>query len=127
MKINVGQMVEAQKLGYEVDVVVNGEHYEFDNHYDGKENKQEFLNALCALIQMTRASGGKENNPLAEIRYQKCDDGDEYAMPIFQNGSGDPKEHYGMCPHGYYGVNIYGRSNIAVLMDVVEKFVREMW
>ena len=127
MKINVGQMVGAQKDGYDVDVVINGEHYEFDNHYNGKENKQEFLNALCALIQMTSASGGEDNNPLAEIRYQECDNGREYAIPIFQNGSGDPNEHHGMCPHGYYGVNISMNSNIAVLMDVVKHFVRSMW
>ena len=126
MKANVGQMMEAQKHGYDVKVVINGEWYEFDNHYDGKENKQEFLNALCALIQMTRASGGIDNNPLEEIQYQ-CEDGEEYAIPIFRDGAGDPKNYYGMCPHGYYGVNIWGRSNIGILIDIVNKFVRSMW
>ena len=85
------------------------------------ENKQEILNAICAALRVTRNAG--TGNALKEIRYME-DKGREYAVPIFENGNGEPNEY---CPHGYYGVNITGDSGTAIFMDITERFIRCVW
>ena len=87
-----------------------------------EENKQVILDKLCEAFRMTRHFGYPEGNPLKEIRYEKYGY-DEYAVPIFDDGSGEPNEYY---PKGYYAVNITGDSGIAIIEDVVKQFVRKV-
>lgn len=88
------------------------------------ENKQWILQNLCDTLRTTSAAGPLgSKNPLVALRY--VTDGDmEFAVPIFEDGSGEPNEHW---PYGYYGVNITGDSGIAIIMDVVNNFVRMVW
>lgn len=85
------------------------------------ENKQKILDAICKALRLTRNAGG--GNALKEIRYVK-DKGGEYAIPIFENGNGEPNEY---CPYGYYGVNITGDSGTAIFKDITEQFISYMW
>lgn len=85
------------------------------------ENKQEILTAICETLRLTRNAG--TGNALKEIRYVKDNYG-EYAVPIFENGNGEPDEY---CPHGYYAVNITGDSGTAIIYDITNQFIRKMW
>ena len=80
------------------------------------ENKQAICTAICDALRLTNAAGN--NNPLTEIRYIRKENGDEFARPIFENGTGE---------NGYYDVNITGDSGIAIFMDICNQFVRKMW
>ena len=88
------------------------------------EDKQDILTAICEALRHTSAAGSPGNNALAEIRYEKTEDGNEYAIPIFADGNGAPSEY---CPHGYYAVNITADSGIAIWRDVTRHFVERMW
>ena len=85
------------------------------------ENKQAILDAICAALKLTRNAG--RDNALKEIRYME-DHGTEYAVPIFENGNGEPNEY---CPHGYYGVNITGDSGTAIFKDITKQFIDIVW
>ena len=85
------------------------------------ENKQAILDAICAALRLTRNAG--YGNALKEIRYME-DNGREYAVPIFENGNGEPNEY---CPHGYYGVNITGDSGTAIFKDITKQFIDIVW
>lgn len=85
------------------------------------ENKQLILDKLCETLRLTAAAG--TGNPLKELRYVK-DGYDEYAIPVFEDGTGEPTATH---PHGYYAVNISCDSGIAIVMDVVKQFVRKVW
>lgn len=87
------------------------------------ENIQTTLTALCDTLRTTIPAGGPNGNPLIEIRYM-VDGNEEYAVPIFEDGTGEPNEH---CPHGYYGVNISGDSAYGALIDVFKNFCQTMW
>lgn len=80
--------------------------------------KSEFLDALCGLLRMTSCAGHPQSNPIAKIQYIKTESGDEIARPVFEDGTG---------ANGYYDVNISGDSNIAILYDIVDKFIRRVW
>ena len=86
-----------------------------------EENKQEILNVICEALRLTRNAGS--GNALKEIRYIE-DEGGEYAVPIFENGNGEPDEY---CPHGYYGVNITGDSGTAIFKDITNQFINKVW
>ena len=88
------------------------------------EDKQEICNAICEALRHTSAAGSPGNNALKEIRYIVADNGDEYAVPIFENGNGEPNMY---SPHGYYAVNISGDSGIGMWIDITNQFVRRMW
>lgn len=86
-----------------------------------REDKQVILNKLCETLRCTYNAG--TGNALKEIRY--VIDGDyEYAVPVFENGAGEPSRSF---PHGYYAVCINGDSGTAMITDVVNHFVREVW
>ena len=85
------------------------------------ENKQEILNAICEALKLTRNAGS--GNALKEISYME-DGGREYAVPIFENGTGEPDE---CCPHGYYAVNITGDSGTAIFKDITKQFIDYVW
>lgn len=86
-----------------------------------RENKQEILNAICEALRLTSNAG--RGNALKEIRYIE-DKGREYAVPIFENGTGEPDEY---CPHGYYAVNITGDSGTAIFKDITKQFIDYVW
>ena len=86
-----------------------------------KENKQKILNAICEALRLTSNAG--RGNALKEIRYLE-DKGSEYAIPIFENGNGEPDEY---CPHGYYAINITGDSGTAIFIDITNQFIKKMW
>lgn len=83
-----------------------------------KENKQEICNAFLKTLQLTRAAGVEEYNPLVELRYIQKENGDEIVRPIFADGNGE---------NGYYDVNVTCDSGIAVLIDVMKWFVGKVW
>lgn len=69
MKINVEKMKEAQKSGYEVTVIINGEYYEFDD----ESNKASYLCEHC--IEALRSHGEKvyaESNANC-MYHRRCD------------------------------------------------------
>lgn len=88
------------------------------------EDKQDICNAICEALRHTSAAGSPGNNALKEIRYAQTDNGDEYAIPIFEDGSGEPNIY---APYGYYSINITGSSGIGIWIDITERFVRKMW
>lgn len=77
------------------------------------ENKQKICDLMCAAIRETLAGG--TGNALAELRY---DPDTERVRPIFEDGTG---------ADGYYDINVACDSGIAVIMDIVRQFVREVW
>ena len=78
------------------------------------ENKAEFCNKLCELLQMTTNLGSEENNALAELRYFKRDDGTEIVRPIFRDGTGE---------NGYYDVNVTWDNCLGIISDVHKYFI----
>ena len=83
-----------------------------------KENKAEFCKSLCETLRLTSAAGDPLSNPLVELRYIKKEDGSEIVRPIFEDGTGNS---------GYYDVNVSGDSNIGILYDVFNHFIKCMW
>lgn len=94
------------------------------NGYRIEEDKQDILDAICEALRHTSAAGSEIGNALKEIRYVEEKNGNEYAIPIFEDGTGEPNEYF---PHGYYAVNISGDSGIGIWMDITNKFVRKTW
>lgn len=83
-----------------------------------KENKAEFCKSLCETLRLTSCAGSPLNNPLVELRYIELPNGREIVRPIFADGNGE---------NGYYDVNVSGDSNMGILFDVFNKFIRYMW
>lgn len=86
-----------------------------------KENKQAICNAMCETLRLTSAAGSPINNPLVELRYMTKAEGGRYeetVRPIFENGCGE---------NGYYDINVSMDSGVAIIMDIVNRFVRKMW
>ena len=82
-----------------------------------EENKQLMLDKFLETLRLCSCAGYIINNDLVELKY--INDGEnEWVRPIFRNGVGK---------NGYFDVKITGDSNIAIIMDVVEHFVRRMW
>ena len=67
---------------------------------------------------MTYAGGSPFNNPLDRLVYMKNEDGSEIVRPIFEDGTGQ---------NGDYDVVVTCDSGIAIIMDIVDKFVRKVW
>lgn len=86
-----------------------------------RENKQKILNAICEALRTTENLG--TGNALKEIRYVVKENGDEYAVPIFEDGNGEPCSYF---PNGYYAVNISGSNGVGMWIDITERFVRKM-
>lgn len=87
-----------------------------------KEDKQKICDALCEALRCTSAAGSPMNNPLIELRYMTKEEGgrfDETVRPIFEDHCGEA--------FGYYDVNVSCDSGIAMIMDIVNQFVRKMW
>ena len=81
------------------------------------ENRKEFCNKLCELLQMTKCAGAPESNPLKELRFIETEYG-EIVRPVFEDGIGE---------NGYYDVNVSGDSNMGILYDVFNHFIKGMW
>lgn len=87
-----------------------------------KEDKQAICNAFCEALRLTSAAGSPINNPLIELKYMTKEEGgrfEETVRPRFENGCGEA--------FGYYDVNVTCDSGIAIIMDIVNQFVRKMW
>jgi len=84
-----------------------------------KNTKQEFLSELCKLLRMTTNLGA--GNALKELRYVKDEENDEWAVPIFEDGTGEPCKAW---PTGYYAVFITGDNNMGILSDVWNHFAK---
>ncbi len=82
------------------------------------ENKQAICDAMCAAIRLTDSGGS--GNALKELRYIPDGNGiySEVVRPIFADGTGED---------GWYDVNVGCDSGIAVIMDIVNQFVRKVW
>ena len=81
-----------------------------------KENKTEFCNKLCELLQMTSNLGSEINNPVVELRYIQKDNGDEIVRPLFKS---NPDRD-----DGYYDVNVTGDNCMGILADVYNHFIK---
>lgn len=80
-----------------------------------RENKQEICNALCETLRLTTNAG--TGNALVELRF--IDEGYRQTVrPIFEDGNGE---------NGWYDVNVSGDSGTAMIIDIVNHFVREVW
>lgn len=88
------------------------------------EDKRAICNAICEALRKTRAFGLGCGNELVEIRYVKHKNGKEFAVPIFEDGDGEPDELY---PYGCYAVSITGDSGIAIWIDITNNFVKKIW
>ena len=87
-----------------------------------REDKQAICNAFCETLRLTSAAGSPNNNPLIELRYMTAEEGgrfDETVRPIFENHCGEALK--------YYDINVSCDSGIAMIMDIVNQFVRKMW
>ena len=82
------------------------------------ENKQNVCDMMCYAIRATDAGGSELNNPLVKLQYKKLENGDEIVRPIFKDGTGS---------NGYYDINVTCDSGIAMILDIVNQFVRKVW
>ena len=85
------------------------------------EDKKAICDAMCEALRKTSAAGNPINNALVELRYMTKEEGGRYeetVRPIFENGCGE---------NGYYDINVSCDSGIAVIMDIMNQFVRKMW
>ena len=84
-----------------------------------KEDKQAICEEFCKVLQMTSALGYPEGNPLEELKYMPNGNGKytEAVRPIFRDGTGS---------NGYYDINVGMDSGVAVIIDIVNQFVKRM-
>ena len=85
------------------------------------ENKQKICDAMCEALRLTRAAGSPTNNPLVELRYLTKEEGGRYeetVRPIFEDGCGK---------NGYWDINVSMDNGVAIIMDIVNQFVKKMW
>lgn len=79
-----------------------------------EEDMKKICEMMCAVLRETRAY-----RRLKELRWNEEK---EYVTPVFENGAGEPDE---FCPKGWYAVNCRGDSGAAVIMDIVDNFVKK--
>lgn len=77
-------------------------------------NRADFCKKLCELLRETRA--------FAHLKELRWNEEGEYVTPIFDNGAGEPNKFE---PKGYYWIDCCMDSNAAILMDVVDHFVKK--
>lgn len=82
-----------------------------------RENRQEICDAFCKMLQLTRNAGDPIGNPIVELRFIGTNLG-EFVRPIFADGTGSD---------GYFDVNVTMDSGTAMIVDIVNQFVRKMW
>lgn len=86
-----------------------------------REDKQKICDLLCEALRAT-SNAGEGGNPLIELRYiEKPLDKPQYSeivRPIFADGTGE---------NGWYDVNVSMDSGTAMIMDIVNQFVRSVW
>ena len=82
------------------------------------EDKQKMLDKFLETLRLCSCAGNIIHNDLVELKSFVDEHNEEWVRPIFRNGAGK---------NGYYDVKVSGDSNIAIIMDVVENFVRRMW
>lgn len=86
-----------------------------------REDKQKICDAMCETLKLTSAAGSPINNPLIELHYMTKEEGGRYeetVRPIFADGCGK---------NGYYDINVSCDSGVAVIIDIVNQFVKKMW
>lgn len=88
--------------------------YEDDHNIRWEENKATVAKVFCLALQMTSAAG--TGNPLMEMHYGRNDRNDEIVTPILADGNAD-----------WYECHVTGDSGIAMIMDMVNQFVRKAW
>ena len=88
--------------------------YEEEHHIQCEEKKQMVADAFCLALQMTSAAGS--SNHVSEMRYEKLDNGDEIVTPVLADGNDE-----------WYKCHVTGDSGIAMIMDMVNQFVRKAW
>jgi hypothetical protein len=76
------------------------------------------LHKFLETLRLCSCAGNIIANDLVDLQYLTDERGDEWVRPIFRNGNGK---------HGNYDVKVTGDSNIAILYDVMEHFVKPMW
>ena len=74
------------------------------------ENEQAICDAFCETLRLTRAGG--TGNALVRLEY---DAENEVVWPWFENG------------RYYHPVNVACDSGIAIILDIVRQFVKEVW
>ncbi len=74
------------------------------------ENKQAICDAMCEAIRLTRAGGS--GNALVRLEFDPIT---EEVWPWFEDG------------RYYKPINVAMDSGIAIIMDIVKQFVREVW
>ena len=87
-----------------------------------RENRQAICDAFCETLRLTSAAGSPNNNPLIALKYMTKEEGgrfEETVRPIFEDGCGEA--------FGYYDVNVTADSGIAMIMDIINQFIRKMW
>lgn len=85
-----------------------------------REDKQAICNAMLEALKLTSAAGSPTNNPVVELRYLPEGNGryTEAVRPVFADGNGE---------NGWYDINVSCDSGIAVIMDIVNQFVKSVW
>ena len=79
---------------------------------------------MCELLtELVRETTGTDGNSLKELRWV-VEGNEEWIVPVFEDGSGEPNKHW---PHGYYAVNVSGRSSYGAFLTVIERFIRRKW
>lgn len=87
-----------------------------------REDKQKICDTFCETLRLTSAAGSPTNNPLIALKYMTREEGgryDETVRPIFEDGCGESM--------GYYDVNVSCDSGIAIIINIVNQFVKKMW
>lgn len=87
-----------------------------------EEDKQKICDAFCETLRLTCNAGHPQCNPLIELRYMTKEEGgrfEETVRPIFEDHCGESI--------GYYDVNVTMDSGTAMIMDIVNQFVKKMW
>lgn len=93
-----------------------------ENYIRFEEDKQKICDALCEALRLTSNAGHPQNNPLIELRYMTKEEGGKYeetVRPIFEDHCGESM--------GYYDVNVSMDSGTAMIIDIVNQFVKTMW
>ena len=82
------------------------------------ENKQAICDALCVALVLTNNAG--RGNALKRLVYMPEGNGyySEVVRPVFEDGTGED---------GYYDINVAMDSGTALITDIVNQFVRNMW
>lgn len=86
---------------------------DYKNELRIEERKQAICDALCETLRLTTNAG--TGNALKELRYLSEPD---TVRPIFEDGTGED---------GYYDINVAMDSGTAMIVDIVNQFVKKMW